>query len=123
MKDGLPYDDSDAAPRGPGPRAAALALDILKNAPQAGSWRFALDSGECSFSWSAASGYTAAGPAVIAARLLSNLCSRHKTRFIVSGRVAAHLGDVPVKRLGALVDQNNGEREEFYGLVEESHEP
>jgi hypothetical protein len=116
MKDGLPYDDSDATPRSPGQRAAALVLDVLKNAPGAGSWRFALDSGECGFSWSAASGYTAAGSAVISARLLSSLCSRHKTRFIVSGRVAARLEQMPVKKLGALVDQNSGEREEFFAL-------
>jgi hypothetical protein len=116
MKDRRPYDDSDAAPLGPAPRAAALVLDILKNAPRAGSWRFAIDAGLCSFSWSAASGYTATGRAAITARLLSNLCARHKTRLMASSRVALSLGDLPVKKLGALVDQNSGEREEFYGL-------
>jgi hypothetical protein len=125
-KKGRPYDDSDTAPDSlgvaaspgvplsPGPRAAALTLDVLNNAPQAGSWRFALDAGECCFSWSAASGYTASGPAVVTARVLSNLCSRYKTRFMASGRVAGKLGEVPVKKLGALVDQSSGEREEFY---------
>jgi hypothetical protein len=112
MKGGRPYGDD--APRSPGARAAALALDILNNAPQAASWRCAVDSGECGFSWSAASGYTASGRAAITARLLSTLCSRHKTRLIVSARVAG--GDLPVKKLGALVDQAGGEREEFYGV-------
>jgi hypothetical protein len=116
LKDRRPYDDSDATSLSPGPRAAALTLGILESALQTGSWRCAVDSGECSFSWSAASGYTATGRAVITARLLSNLCSRHKTRFMVSGRVAGNLGDLPVKKLGALVDQSSGEREEFYGL-------
>jgi hypothetical protein len=74
----------------------------------------------CGFSWSAASGYTASGRAAITARLLSKLCSRYKTRLIVSARVA--VGDLPVKKLGALVDQAGGEREEFYG-VEANHEP
>jgi hypothetical protein len=113
MKGRLPYDDSDAALPGPGQRAAALALDLLKNAP--GSWLFAIDAGQCSFSWSAASLYTAAGPAVIAARLLSKFGSRHKTRLVASSRVAGCLEQIPMKKLGALVDQNSGEREEFYG--------
>jgi hypothetical protein len=116
MKGGRPYDDSDAGPLGPGPRAAALVLDILKNAPRAGSWRFAIDTGECSFSWSAASGYTASGRAAVAARLLSSLCARYKTRLVVSSRVARSLEDLPIKKLGALTDQNSGSREEFYGL-------
>jgi hypothetical protein len=114
MKNGRPYDDSDAAPLGPGPRAAALVLDILKN-PSCDSWRFALDVGLCSFSWSAASGYTASGRAAVTVRLLSNLCARYKTRLIASSRVAGSLGDLPVKKLGVLVDQSSGEREEFYG--------
>jgi hypothetical protein len=124
-KNGRPYDDSDTAPDSPGPalspgaRAAALALDVLNNAPQAGSWRFAVDSGVCVFSWSPVAGYTASGPAAVTARILSNLCSRYKTRLMISGRVAGKLGDLgalPVKKLGALVDQNSGEREEFYGV-------
>jgi hypothetical protein len=116
MPGGRPYADGDAAPQSPGPRAAALALDILKNAPRAGSWRCAIDTGECGFSWSAASGYTASGRAAITARLLSGLCSRYKTRLMVSSRVAGSLGDIPVKKLGVLVDQSSGSREEFYGL-------
>jgi hypothetical protein len=126
-KKGRSYDDNDTAPdspgagtaASPGARAAALALDVLHNAPQAGSWRFAVDSGECCFSWSAASGYTASGPAAVTARVLSNLCSRYKTRLMISGRVAGKLGDIPVKKLGALVDQSSGEREEFYGVEAE----
>jgi hypothetical protein len=116
MKDARPYDDSDTAPLGPGPRATALVLGILKNAPQAASWSCAIDSGECSFSWSAAAGYTASGRAAITARLLSNLCSRHKTRLILSRRVAGALKNIPAQKLGALVDQS-GEREEFYGIT------
>jgi hypothetical protein len=116
MKGGRPYDDSDTTSFGPGRRATALVLDILKNSPRAGSWCFALDAGECGFSWSAASGYTASGHAALAVRLLSNLCVRYKTRLVASGRVARNLGDIPLKKLGALVDQSSGEREEFYGL-------
>ncbi|MDR1247922.1 MAG: hypothetical protein LBK63_01340 [Treponema sp.] len=114
-KNARPYDDSDTA-FSPGARAAALVLDILNNAPQAGSWRFAVDSGECGFSWSPAAGYTASGRAAVTARILSNLCSRYKTRFILSGRVAGKLGDLFVNKLGVLVDQAGGEREEFYGV-------
>jgi hypothetical protein len=116
MKGWRPYEDSDTAPLSPGPRAAALVLDILKNAPRSDSWRFAIDVGECSFSWSAASGYTASGRAALAVRLLSTLCSRYKTRLVISSRIAGNLGDIPIKKLGILVDQSSGAREEFYGL-------
>jgi hypothetical protein len=97
-------------------RAVTVVLDIMKNAPRAASWRFAIDQGECGFSWSPAAGYTATGHAVVSARLFSTLCSRYKTRIIVSSRIAGKLGDVPVKKLGAMVDQGSGEREVFYGL-------
>ena len=116
MKRGLPYDDSDAAPLSPGARATALALEILKNEPRAASWRCAVDTGECSFFWSAASGYTASGRAVSNARLLSSLCARHKTRLMLGSRVAGTLEDLPAQKLGALVNQHTGEREEFYGV-------
>ncbi|MDR0597987.1 MAG: hypothetical protein LBG14_05710 [Treponema sp.] len=116
MKEARPYDDSDTARFSPGSRAAALVLDIIKNAPGVDAWRFAVDAGQCSFSWSAAAGYTASGRAAITARLLSSLSSRHKTRFVASSRVAMHLEDIPLKKLGALVDQSSGEREDFYGL-------
>jgi hypothetical protein len=116
MKEGRPYDDSNTAPLSPGSRAAALVLDILQNAPRTGSWRFAIDAGDCSFFWSASSGYTAVGRAAITARLLSNLCARYKTRLMASSRVAGNLEDLPLKKLGVLVDQSNGAREEFYGL-------
>jgi hypothetical protein len=114
-RNGRSYDDGDTA-AGPGARAAALALDVLRNAPQAGSWRIAVDAGECVFSWSPVAGYSASGSAAVTARILSNLCSRYKTRLMISGRVAGKLGDIPVKKLGALVDQTSGEREEFYGV-------
>jgi hypothetical protein len=113
-----PYDDGDTA-ASPEARAAGLALEVLRNAPQAASWRCAVDAGDCTFSWSPAAGYTASGSAAVTARILSNLCSRYKTRLMLSGRVAGRLGDpgaLPVKKLGALVDQISGEREEFYGV-------
>ncbi|WP_010263971.1 hypothetical protein [Treponema primitia] len=96
-------------------RAAELVLDILKNAPQAASWRFAIDAGECSFSWSPAAGYTASGHAVVSARIFSKLCSRYKTRILVSSRIAQKLGGA-WRLMGAMVDQGGGEREEFFGL-------
>ncbi|MDR2738265.1 MAG: hypothetical protein LBB68_00300 [Treponema sp.] len=114
MKSANPHDDGNST------RAAVLVLDILKNASRTASWRFAIDEGECCFSWSPAAGYTAAGRAVASARLFSSLCSRYKTRLITSGRIAGKLGDVPVKKMGALVDHGSGEREEFYGLEQKA---
>lgn len=118
MKSRQPYDDGDLtpAPRSPGTRAAGLVIETLKNCPQAASWRFAIDTGECCFSWSRVSGFTAAGHAVVSARLLSNLTQRYKTRVLVSRRISEKLGEIPAKKLGVLVDQDGGGREEFYEL-------
>jgi hypothetical protein len=118
MKAIQPYDDGDSS-NSPAVRAAELVLEIGRNIPQAKFWRFAIDAGVCCFSWSPAAGYTAAGRAVVSARLFSNLCSRYKTRVLVSGRVAATLEVIPAigsKKLGVLVDEESGEREEFYAL-------
>ncbi|AEF84423.1 hypothetical protein TREPR_1994 [Treponema primitia ZAS-2] len=116
MKGAVPYDDRDKvpAPQSPGARAASLVKELLEKSPP--SWRFALDTGECAFSWSAATGYTAAGHPVISARLLSGLTQRYKTRNLVSSRICSLAPDLAAKKLGALVDQNNNERKEFFEL-------
>jgi hypothetical protein len=97
-----------------------LVLDLLKS-PKAESWHFAIDAGECGFSWSPAAGYAASGRAVLTARLLSKLCPRYKARVLASRRVAEKLGEgaareAGAKKLGSLAGQGSGEREEVYGL-------
>jgi class 3 adenylate cyclase len=129
MKALRPYDDGDGSDgNSPAGRAAELVLEIVGtikdgNTPQAQFWRFAIDTGECCFSWSPAAGLSASGRAVVSARLFSNLCSRYKTRILVSGRVAEKLEAIPAispKKLGILVDDESGEREEFYALGDET---
>jgi class 3 adenylate cyclase len=123
MKSRRPYDDGDLTPnpgspalQSPGAKAAELVIETLKNCPQAASWHFAIDAGECCFSWSEVSGFTAAGRAVVSARRLSGLTQRYKARVLVSGRITEKLGAVFAKKVGALVDQESGGREEFYEL-------
>ncbi|GHV80870.1 hypothetical protein AGMMS49944_26610 [Spirochaetia bacterium] len=120
MKNARPYEtDTD-----PAVRAVELVLEIVNTIkdgaiPQAKFWHFAIDAGVCCFSWSPAAGVSASGRTVVSARLFSNLCNRYKTRILVSGRVAATLEGPPadgLKRLGVLVDDESGEREEFYAL-------
>jgi hypothetical protein len=126
MKSLRPYDDGggDAGSNSPAVRAAELVLEIVRtindgSIPPAKFWRFAIDAGDCCFSWSPAAGLSASGRAVVSARLFSNLCSRYKTRILVSGRVAEKLETIPGKKLGVLVDEESGEREEFYALGDE----
>jgi hypothetical protein len=119
MKALKPYDDPGG--NSPAAKAAALVVDLLQNTPQTKFWRFAIDTGECYFSWSKTAGLSASGRAVVTARLFSNLCSRYKTRLLLSGRVAEKLDPaIGLKRLGVLVDDESGEREEFYELGEEA---
>jgi hypothetical protein len=116
MKALRPYDEGDGS-NSPAVRAAELVLEIVNNIPQAKFWRFAIDAGDCCFSWSPAAGYTASGRAVVSARLFSKLCSRYKTHILVSGRITEKLDPATgSKKLGVLVDEESGEREEFYAL-------
>jgi hypothetical protein len=47
-------------------------------------WRFGMDAGECSFSWSPETGFTANGRPVINAKILVSKAARLKTRALVS---------------------------------------
>ncbi|GHV76384.1 hypothetical protein AGMMS49942_12050 [Spirochaetia bacterium] len=122
MKTLHPYVDGPGA-NSPAARAAELVVTTIKDGPpQAASWHFAIDTGICCFSWSPAAGLGAVGRAAVTARLFSTLCSRYKTRVLISGRVAEMLEEDPaggLKKLGVVVDEESGEREEFYALGDE----
>ena len=66
-------------------RAIKLLAEIIPSAPE--SWRFGIDCGECSFSWSKETGYIANGRAVVRARILSSLALQYKSRILISHTV------------------------------------
>jgi hypothetical protein len=72
--------------------------------------------GNCSFLWSAPSGYFALGEAVHRARLLSRLCDRFKSRVLVSTAINDTLPDLAVKKLSTFKKKDGSAGDSFYNL-------
>jgi hypothetical protein len=70
-------------------RACRFVTRLIRTVPD--SWSFGIDYGECVFFWSAETGYTAAGQALIRARILSANASHCNSRILVSGKVKEKL--------------------------------
>jgi class 3 adenylate cyclase len=100
----------------PALRAAEFVAD-LAGQEQAASWRFGIDAGECGFGYLAVAGYCGYGRPVVRARILSGLCSRYKTKVLVSESVRSQIKDIPVRRLTVLKERNGSGGEAFYELV------
>jgi class 3 adenylate cyclase len=96
-------------------RAAGCIAGILKT-PECSSWRFGLDAGECAFTWSALSGYSAFGRPMVRARILSTLASRYKVRAAASAAVSEALPDILARRLDVLKGKDGSGGAAFYEL-------
>jgi class 3 adenylate cyclase len=104
----------------PGPENLAVrAARFISRLPgeARSSWRFGIDLGDCSFSWSALGGYNAFGRPVVRARILSGLASRYKARILVSQAVGVLLAGAELRKLGALGAKDSGGKEPFYELL------
>ena len=105
---------------------AALALqavdfvsDIARNSEYS-SWHFGLHIGNCTFAWTALSGYFALGIPVQRARILSRLADRYKSRIIISDSFNDALPDMVGKKLGILKENDGTKGESFYRLAADS---
>ncbi|MDR0582750.1 MAG: hypothetical protein LBG57_00145 [Treponema sp.] len=78
-----------------GPEAAGR-----RKSPPFAAWRFGIDFGECVFSWSGETGYTANGRPLIRARFLSALAARRGIPALISGTVLKELKS-PARRVRA----------------------
>jgi hypothetical protein len=117
MKTRVPYDDGPKPSlRSPAAKAVSIVRDIAGHIPQAAAWRFALDTGDCAFSYSEASGYTAYGRPVVCARLFSSLAARYKAKVLVTERVIEQNPELAAHKLGDMVEggAGDGDREGFY---------
>jgi class 3 adenylate cyclase len=106
--------------------SAAKAADCIAGIltrPEYSSWRFGLDSGECAFTWSALSGYSAFGRPVVRSRILSGLASRYKTRVVVTAAVSEALPDILTRKLDVLKGKDGSGGAAFYELRLEPKEP
>jgi len=69
----------------PADKACLLVRQILKN--EKISWRFGIDAGLCSFSWSPETGFTVSGQAAVHARNLVSKTTRWRVRALISDAV------------------------------------
>jgi hypothetical protein len=88
----------------PAVRAVSCIRKIMSTSASK-EWRFGIESGECAFSWSDETGYTANGKAVVRSRVFASLASRYKARAVI-GESAREESNVPVKKLASLSGEN-----------------
>ena len=108
----------------PAVKAAGCITELLRQslpspakggASPAASWRFGIDCGDCAFSWSEETGYTANGRPMVRARVLASLAARYRIRILVTGPVREQLNQ-PVRKINTL--GSGGENHEsFYELL------
>ncbi|MDR1910088.1 MAG: hypothetical protein LBQ35_09280 [Spirochaetaceae bacterium] len=125
LKSEIPYEDEAHARSNHSPAAKALGavMDFLSHVPgkppEAASWTFGIDAGECVFGWSAQGGYAAFGPPVIRARSLSSLTSRYRSRILVSAAILERTEGLLSKRIDVLRDREGTVKEPFYQIITE----
>ena len=118
-KESSPYEGNIHARSAPALRAVDFVSEITRR-PECAAWNFGLDMGNCSYSWTALSGYTALGVPVQRARILSRLAGRYRTRIVISPAVNEALPDLPelaVKKLDTLKGMEGSGEEPFYRLT------
>jgi class 3 adenylate cyclase len=110
-----PYEGNINGNATPAWRAVEIVSE-LAGRPEYESWHFGIDLGDCSFNWTAISGYFALGLPVQRARVLSRLVERYKARILVSVSVNEALPDFALKKLDTLKNKDGSGAEPFYIL-------
>ncbi|MCL1837198.1 MAG: hypothetical protein FWG46_06610 [Treponema sp.] len=101
----------------PALRATQCVTKLLGD-PMFDECRFGVESGECTFSWSAETGYTAVGRAAVRARIFSALAIRYKAKAII-GEAARETIGLKLRKLSSLGDSAGSSAavsENFYEL-------
>jgi class 3 adenylate cyclase len=96
---------------------AALAIPCIREIlnressrnPLTAAWHLGIEAGECSFSWSEETGYTAHGRPMIRARLFTSLAVRYNVRAII-GETARKSSGLNLHKLASLAG------DDFYEL-------
>jgi class 3 adenylate cyclase len=110
-----PYADNVHARYAPAIRAAGFVTELLSR-EESRLWFYAIDTGECTFTWSPLSGYSAFGRPVVRTRILSSLVSRYRARVLVTAQVNDALPDLPARKLDVLKERDGTGGEAFYEL-------
>jgi hypothetical protein len=111
-----PYGDDPGARSShhPAIKASGFISELLQqNGGPANNWRFGMDCGDCAFSWSAETGYTANGRPVVRSRILASLSSRYKAKILITDSFREKLNQ-PARKLGTFGQA--GSSENFYEL-------
>lgn len=90
-------------------KACDMVKELLAN--EKISWRFGIDTGECTFFWSPETGYSVYGRPAVRARVLVSKNNRLKTRALITDSVKEEI-KADVKKIDSLYD----ERESIYEL-------
>jgi len=88
----------------PAARAVNCIGEIIKESRSV-PWYFGLESGECAFSWSGKTGYTANGHAMVRARLLVSLAQRYQVRAVI-GESAKENSDILARKISSFAGEN-----------------
>jgi len=91
-------------------KAYTLVKELLKD--EKISWRFGIDAGKCTFSWSPETGFSANGRPVVRARILASRTARYKVRAIVTDAIREET-NLNIKKIGSLYGDNDA----FYELT------
>ena len=84
--------------------ACTFVNELLKN--ENISWRFGIDAGECTFSWSPETGFTVNGRIAIRAKLLALRTVRFQLRALVTDFVRKTIG-IEGKKIGTLFNEED----------------
>jgi class 3 adenylate cyclase len=108
----------DSGKVNPTDKAISTVTEILKRKIDMDGWSFGIDCGECAFTYSNASGYSAFGHAVVKARLLSSLSHKYNAKVLISADVKACTGiTIETRTLDTLVERERETKESFYELL------
>jgi class 3 adenylate cyclase len=110
-----PYADNAHARYAPAVRAAGFVAELLGR-EDSRLWLYALDTGECTFTWSPLSGYSAFGRPAVRARILSGLAPRYRAQVIITAQINDALPDLPARKLDILRERDGAGSEAFYEL-------
>ena len=111
-----PYENNIHALAAPAQRAVDIVLEAACR-KECASWHFGIDMGNCTFAWTAISGYFAIGTAVQRARILSRLAARYESRVVISQAVNKALPDLTARKLDTTKGKDGSPEETFYGLA------
>jgi CHASE2 domain-containing sensor protein len=98
----------------PAARAGDFIAELLRQSRR--PWFFGIDWGECAFSWSAETGYTANGRPLVRARVLASLGSRCRAQVIITSAVREQIAQ-PTKKI-SIPGPGGPDRDSFPAGVE-----